>query len=102
MKLQGVDIPCIQIESNNKCRRVTAADDYTIPPYSEKIIQAFVEREDVISEPTEFIIEPNENFSSRYELLMASTLVDTAKSTSIPIRILNPTCDEKQIRPWNS
>lgn len=29
---------------------------------------------------------------------MASTLVDTAKSTSIPIRILNPTCDEKQIR----
>lgn len=98
LKLQGVDIPCIQIESNNKCRRVTAADDYTIPPYSEKIIQAFVEREDVISEPTEFIIEPNENFSSRYELLMASTLVDTAKSTSIPIRILNPTCDEKQIR----
>lgn len=98
LKLQGVDIPCIQIESNNKCRRVTAADDYTIPPYSEKIIQAFVEREDVISEPTEFIIEPNENFSSRYELLMASTLVDTAKSTSIPIRILNPTCDEKRIR----
>ncbi|XP_061173678.1 uncharacterized protein LOC133182850 [Saccostrea echinata] len=97
VRLHGTTIPCIQVKSDNKCRRVTAADNYVVPPYSEKIIQAFVERNDDGTEPTEFIVEPNEKFSEKYELLMACSLIDIEKSTTVPVRLLNPTCTQKQI-----
>lgn len=44
------------------------------------------------------LLQNQMKISVRDMLLMASTLVDTSKNTSIFIRIPNPTCDEKQIR----
>lgn len=44
LKLQNREIPCFQTATENRCRRVPAADNYEIPPLSVKIIQAFVER----------------------------------------------------------
>ena len=97
LKLRNKEIPCFQTTTGNRCRRVTAADNYQIPPFSEKIIQAFVERSDNPDERKELLIEPAELFTERYELLMANTLVDIEDSTTVPVRLLNLTHTEQYV-----
>ena len=97
LKLQNKEIPCFQTTTNSKCRRVTAADNYEIPLFSERVIQAFVERSEDPNEQKELLIEPSELFAERYELHMANTLVDIKNITTVPVRLLNLTNTEQCI-----
>ena len=40
----GVHIPCINVGSSPRIRRITAADHFVVPAYCEKIMDVFVSR----------------------------------------------------------
>jgi hypothetical protein len=42
--LDGIAIPCTQIGQPEPVRKITAADDFIIPPRSEVIIDVFVDK----------------------------------------------------------
>jgi hypothetical protein len=93
IKLHGVSIPCIQIGLNDDTvRNVKAADDFIIPGNSEAIIDVFVDRreEDGIAKQHEFLIEPSENFTDKYSLIVAPAIVDTKDKVTQKLRVLNP------------
>ena len=60
--------------------------------YCEQLIDVFIERfpEDDYEEHKDMVMEPCENFTERYPLVMASTLVDINKSPTQKVRLLNP------------
>ena len=73
----------------HKVRRVTLADEYIIPAMSEKIVEVFIntEEDDIDSD---LIIEPDPVVSERYSLAMASSLVDTRRTVTQSVRVMNP------------
>ncbi len=91
IKLRGVEIPVVQVGTEIQ-RRVTAADHFVIPGYSECIIDVYIQRQenDDQNTNTEFIVEPTANFKEVYGLQMARTLTDIADRVTNQIRILNP------------
>ncbi|KAK3085543.1 hypothetical protein FSP39_005031 [Pinctada imbricata] len=88
IKFMRKSIPCIQIGLPGRERRVTASQSYHIPPYSEMVINAEIERNE--EEYHDLIIEPSENFKKNCNLLMASTVVNIAQKMTAPVRVLNP------------
>ncbi|KAL3858790.1 hypothetical protein ACJMK2_009043 [Sinanodonta woodiana] len=93
IKLHGVSIPCIQIGLNDDTvSNVKAADDFIIPENSEAIIDVFVDKreEDGIAMQHEFLIEPSENFTDKYSLIVAPAIVDTKDKVTQKLRVLNP------------
>jgi hypothetical protein len=76
---------------------VSTADDYAILPFSEKIIQAFIETDsrDYFPEKNELLVEPHEDFLTKCDLFMASTLVTTGHSTTVPLRLFISTGEER-------
>ena len=63
-----ITVPCIQVGLEDKARKVTAANDFTIPGHSEAVIEVYVDRQvqDDLSEQTDFLIEPTEHFMNAY------------------------------------
>ena len=55
-------------------RRVLAAEDFTVPAYSEQVVDVFVKLNDCDQNLQHhiFCIEPSEDFNNRFSLLMAS------------------------------
>ncbi|CAC5421594.1 unnamed protein product [Mytilus coruscus] len=58
--LNGVTIPCIQIGQPEPVRKVRAADNFTIPPQSEILIDVFVHKteNDPVSPLQDYLIDP--------------------------------------------
>ena len=73
----------------DKTRRVTVADECTIPAMSEKVIEVFVNTEEPDSD-FQLIIEPDPGVSERYSLAMASSLVDIRRTVTQSVRVMNP------------
>ena len=98
--IDGVEIPCMQIGGMQKARKVTVAEDFKIPGNSEAVIDVYVERTeaDDVDPESRFIVAPTENFGERYQLLMASSLIDVNKAPTSKVRILNPFPTETTIR----
>ncbi|KAK3106370.1 hypothetical protein FSP39_018677 [Pinctada imbricata] len=82
IKFMGKVIPCIQVGLPHGQRRVIVSEDFQIPPYSEVIIEADLERKEDESE--DLIIEPTEKFYERCNLLMASTVVNIERRLTAP------------------
>lgn len=83
--LDGKEIPVFQVGRGKCSRRVTVADDVKIPGLTEALVDVYIEREesDDCLMAAEYIVEPSNNFKDKYQLVMASTLVDINKlSTS--------------------
>ncbi|XP_053401636.1 uncharacterized protein LOC123522917 [Mercenaria mercenaria] len=72
--LDGVEIPCLQVGR------------------AEALVDVYVEREKVddFDKYAEYLVEPSENFRQRYQLVMASSLVDINKGPTCKVRELNP------------
>ncbi|KAK3096184.1 hypothetical protein FSP39_024155 [Pinctada imbricata] len=88
IKFMGKVIPCIQVGLPHGQRRVIVSEDFQIPPYSEVIIEADLERKEDESE--DLIIEPTEKFYERCNLLLASTVVNIERRLTAPLRVMNP------------
>lgn len=90
--LKGQEIPCIQIGLKSEIRKVRAADHYTIPGYSEAVIDVMVDRSEADDScvRAHYIIEPTAYFKETYPLQMASVLVDVNANPTCKIRLLNP------------
>lgn len=89
--LEGVDVPVFQVGRDRKTRRVTVADDISVPGLAESVISVYVERyEEDDTVQADFIVEPVDNFRDNYPLQMAATLVDVNQGPTCKIRILNP------------
>lgn len=86
-------INCTQIgQTDNHVRKVYVAENSEIPPRSEILIDVFVDRKqnDLIEREQNCLLEPSEDFSERYPLVMAPCLVDISKNVTCKARILNP------------
>ena len=92
LRLRGLDIEILRVGKDLRTRKVTAADHYLVPSYCEQVIDVFIERfpEDDYEEHKDMVVEPCENFTERYPLVMASTLVDINRSPTQKVRLLNP------------
>ncbi|CAC5361722.1 unnamed protein product [Mytilus coruscus] len=91
--LGGHAIHCIQIGQTNKIiRKIYVADNYEIPPRSEIFIDVFVDRfhDDSPETVQDCILEPSENFSERFSLVMAPCLVNISQNVTCKTRIINP------------
>ena len=44
IQLRGMSIPCIQVGLDDTARKVKMADDFTVPGYTEVVVDAFVSR----------------------------------------------------------
>ena len=102
MILKDTSITLHQVGLPTPIRRVTAADHYIIPGMSEVVIDVFVERSHVKnhdeSEDTHLLIEPTTEFTEKYSLAVAPTLVDATSSTTVKTRVMNPFCEPVSIK----
>ena len=90
IRLQGVDIPCIQIgKPNESIRKVHVMDDVTIPGTSEMIVDVLIDRDKQSDAAHDLLIEPVSSLTDRYGLVMAPTLVDSNNVVS-QVRVMNP------------
>ena len=98
--LDGIAIPCTQIGQPEPVRKITAADDFIIPPRSEVIIDVFVDKfhSDNLSGPQNYLLEPNNFFVEKYPVAMASCLVDITHEVTNKVRLMNPFDHEVEIR----
>lgn len=98
--LDGIAIPCTQIGQPEPVRKITAADDFIIPPRSEVIIDVFVDKfhSDNLSGPQNYLLEPNTFFVEKYPVAMASCLVDISHEVTNKVRLMNPFDHEVEIR----
>ncbi|CAC5395659.1 unnamed protein product [Mytilus coruscus] len=91
--LGGHTIHCTQIGQTNKIiRKIYVADNYEIPPRSEILIDVFVDRfhDDSPETVQDCILEPSENFSERFSLVMAPCLVNISQNVTCKTHIMNP------------
>ena len=90
--LEGKEIPCYKNACTLKARKVVVADDVNIPGHTEALIHVYVERKETDDDDhnASFVVEPTEDFRDRYQLMLASTLVDINASPTSQVRILNP------------
>ena len=91
LMFMGVHIPCIKVGSTPRIRRITAADHFVVPAYSEKIIDVFVSRlvgDD--QQDTPVVLEPSAEFHEQYDLVMASSLSSLNSRVTHKVRLLNP------------
>ena len=64
LKVDGKEVPIIQVGMKNRIRKVTSADHFVIPAQSEAVIDVYIERQeyDDFSAETDYIIEPTDHF----------------------------------------
>lgn len=81
IRLNGVSIPCIQVGQSDTARKLTVAENFTIPGNSEMLVDVFTERNesDDCRKDSSVLIEPSENFKDKYPLVMASNRYETQR-----------------------
>ena len=92
MLIEGKEVPIIQVGKHEKERRVTAANDYIIPPQSETVIGVNVEGRKYAdtSQDSEYLIVTTKQIEKGYPVKLVDTLVDTSGNSTCNVRILNP------------
>ncbi len=98
--LDGQEVPCLSKGRTLRTRKVTVADDVKIPGNTEALIDVYVERiDDDDGDPSaDYLVEPVVGFQEKYQLVMASTLVDINGAATCRIRVMNPLPDEADLR----
>ena len=98
--LRGHEIPCVKGRQTKKARCVVVADDTVVPGLSEAIVGVYVERGDSDDEDPDstFVLEPKDDFSARYKLMMAPSLVDINREPTCKVRVMNPFKDAVKLR----
>lgn len=84
---RGEEIPC-KTRISRSIRRVVAADNEVIPPYSEKLIDVFRTMRPVLKKT--FLLVQLLLFLEDYPLYMAKCLLDVKDKVTSKLRVLNP------------
>ncbi|XP_053395583.1 uncharacterized protein LOC123525908 [Mercenaria mercenaria] len=76
--LEGKEKPCRRRVSHLKTRKVIVAGDVEITGRTETLVDVFIERSetDGSNMQADYLVEPTEGFKEKYQLELASTLVD--------------------------
>ncbi|CAC5374784.1 unnamed protein product [Mytilus coruscus] len=92
MLLGGTSIPCKQIGLPEKVRKVRVADNFTIPPRSEMLIDVFIDRFEIdqSSQSQDFVLESNADVLQKFPIIMAPTVVNLEKDVTCIVRVMNP------------
>ena len=92
LKVEGKEVPIIQVGMKNRVRKVTSADHFFIPAQSEAVIDVYVERQeyDDFSSRKEYLVSPSEHFPAENPLHMSSTLIDINRACTSKVRVINP------------
>ena len=92
LKVNGKEVPIIQVGMKDRICKVTSADHFVIQAQSEAVIDVYIERQeyDDFSAETDYIIEPTDHFKETYPLQMAPTLCDINKECTSKVILLNP------------
>ena len=92
LKVEGKEVPIIQVGMKNRVRKVTSADHFVIPAQSEAVIDFYVERQeyDDFSSRKEYLVSPSEHFPAENPLHMSSTLIDINRACTSKVRVINP------------
>ncbi|VDI66243.1 Hypothetical predicted protein [Mytilus galloprovincialis] len=92
MLLGDTSIPCQQIGLPERVRKIRVADNFSIPPRNEMLIDVFIDRyeDDQILGSFDFVLDPTEDILQRYPVVMAPTIVNIEKDVTSLVRILNP------------
>lgn len=100
---RGEEIQC-RTRIIQSIRRVVAADNEVIPPYSEKLIDVYIQRfeDDEGSFEENFLVSPAPSFSEDYPLCMAKCLLDVKGQVTSKLRVLNPYKTEAFIRKYSN
>ena len=93
MVLRGKSIPVLQIGSRTMVRKVRSADHYALPPMTEMIVDAFVDRQEDMALDTQLLIEPSLYLAREYSAVVAPCLIDASRQCTVKVRIMNPTCE---------
>ena len=93
MILRGKSIPVLQIGSRTMVRKVRSADHYALPPMTEMIVDAFVDRHEDMALDTQLLIEPSLYLVREYSAVVAPCLIDASRQCTVKVRIMNPTCE---------
>ena len=98
--LNNVDIPCTNVSQKNRVRQVLLMDDYTVPPRTERIVQAMISKSEAEMdlEHQTYIVEGNSTFENKHSVAVAATLVDSKDRVTVPVRILNPSHSDISLR----
>ena len=97
--IQGQKIPCEIVSHDRFVRRVTVADDEIVPPYSEKLIDVYIQRFHAGENLEEnILITPTQRFLEEYPLHVAKCLVNMGKETTSKVRVINPFKTEAVLR----
>jgi hypothetical protein len=93
-------IPINKVSEKSQTRRVVLMDNYKIPPLSEIIARGMIQRnEKDFERPQEvYAIEPDPTFEIKNAVVVAAALVDSTKKVSIPMRIMNPSNNEANLK----
>lgn len=90
VKIDGKPVACTHI-NGNCVRKVTSADDYSIPGNTEYEIEVYVENMDGHDGTLgEMILEPSQDFLERHPLVVARSLVDLDNNVTGRMRLMNP------------
>ena len=88
VRMRGHSIPFVWNDGKELILRLS--ENRVIPPSSEVIVDAFVERKDnLIDESGDLMIQPRTEFLERNSVMMASTVVNVTRRVTVPCRILN-------------
>ncbi len=89
---RGTEIPVMIVGSSRKTRKVYVAEDIEIPAMSEAIVDTLVQsfRVDKLCDKNEVLIEPSQEFKTKYPLFMGSSIVDLKGSPVARVRVMNP------------
>ena len=89
--LGGQEIPC-ELVGEFKTRKVTAFDTYVIPPFSEAIVDGFIERlesDDKDERLANILLEPHPLLSEKYSLGMAASISNAKSNITVKVRLIN-------------
>ena len=91
VRIDNEDIPCICVYPSST-RRVSSKQDFIVPPMSEAIIESKVE--EVVDRSgfhgQSYVIEPLLDFTDKYGLLTAASLVNVDDNKTVMVRVMNP------------
>ena len=92
IRFKGKDLQCIQVGEKARVRRVFVAKDYSLPGYSEALLDVDIEKfeDEKIKMPKEVLIEPTEKFQEKYSVLMAASIGKIHHKDTNKVRVMNP------------
>ena len=85
MVLMGKSIPVLKIGSRTMVRKVRSADHYALPPMTEMIDDAFVDRQEDMALDTQLLIEPSLYLVREYSAVVAPGLIDASWQCTVKV-----------------